>query len=69
MPPSGTWERRRADILATGEQWLGPGDVSEDEAMEHLVRSYLRGFGPAALKDVASWAGVPAAWLEALDPA
>ena len=65
VPPSGTWERRRADILATGEYWLGPSVVSEDEGLEHLVRSYLRGFGPAALKDVASWAGVPAPWLEA----
>jgi hypothetical protein len=65
VPPSGTWERRRADILATGDYWLGPSDVSEDEGLEHLLRSYLRGFGPATLKDAASWAGVPEPWLEA----
>jgi hypothetical protein len=63
VPPSGTWERRRADILALAEQWIGPPDATEDEGMEHLVRSYLRGFGPAPRRDVSSWAGVPVAWL------
>ena len=63
MPPSGTWERRRADHYALAEQWVGPCTVSEDEGVDHLVRSYLRGFGPAALDDVSSWSGVPARML------
>jgi hypothetical protein len=58
VPPSGTWERRRADRLALAEDWVGPNDSTEAEGREHLVRSYLRAFGPAAWKDVASWAGV-----------
>src|SRR5262245_46564361 len=58
VPPSGTWERRRADRLALAEDWVGPEDASEDEGLEHLVRSYLRAFGPAAWKDIASWAGI-----------
>jgi hypothetical protein len=57
VPPSGTWERRRADRLALAEDWVGPPDASEDEGLEHLVRAYLRGFGPAAWRDIASWAG------------
>jgi hypothetical protein len=64
VPPSGTWERRRADVLGLAEDWVGPCDVSEEEGLEHLVRSYLRGFGPAALRDVSSWAGVPLKSLE-----
>lgn len=64
VPPSGTWERRRADILALAERWVGPPDVTEDQGMEHLVRSYLRGFGPAPMRDVSSWAGVPVGWLK-----
>src|SRR5918992_1426622 len=28
VPPSGTWERRRADVYAAAEQWLGPSDVT-----------------------------------------
>jgi hypothetical protein len=64
-PPSGTWERRRADLLALAEDWVGPCTATEEEGLEHLVRSYLRGFGPAALKDISSWAGVPVAPLRA----
>lgn len=58
-PPSGTWERRRADHLALAETWLGPCDVTEEQGLEHLVRAYLRGFGPAPYRDISSWAGVP----------
>lgn len=58
VPPSGTWERRRADRLALAEDWVGPNDATEDEGLEHLVRSYLRAFGPAAWKDIGSWAGI-----------
>jgi hypothetical protein len=63
IPPSGTWERRRADHYALAEQWVGPGAASEADGHAHLIRSYLRGFGPAALEDVSSWAGVPARLL------
>ena len=59
VPPSGTWERRRADLFATAEQWIGPPDVGPQEAIDHLVRRYLRGFGPAAPDEIADWAGLP----------
>ena len=29
VPPSGTWERRRADLFGAAEEWVGPEDVSE----------------------------------------
>jgi len=58
VPPSGTWERRRADRLALAEAWVGPISATEEEGLEHLVRGYLRAFGPAAWKDIASWAGL-----------
>lgn len=58
VPPSGTWERRRADRLALAEDWIGVGDVNEADGLTHIVRAYLRGFGPASWKDVASWAGI-----------
>jgi hypothetical protein len=61
VPPSGTWERRRADRLALAESWVGPEDAIEAEGLRHLVRAYLRGFGPAAWKDIASWAGIAVA--------
>ena len=63
VPPSGTWQRRRADVYALAEQWLGPCNASEEDGLAHLVRRYLGGFGPSTLKDVASWAGPPATTL------
>jgi hypothetical protein len=62
-PPSGTWEQRRADLYATAEDWLGPSDATAEQGIDLLVRRYLGGFGPASLKDVASWAGLPATML------
>ena len=62
-PPSGTWERRRADLYALAADWLAPVDVSHEDAVGHLVRRYLGGFGPATAKDVASFTGLPATAL------
>jgi hypothetical protein len=59
VPPSGTWERRRADLYAIADEWIGTQEASEDEGLEHLIRRYLQGFGPAPIADIASWAGVP----------
>ena len=61
VPPSGTWERRRADRLALAEDWVGPIDATEEDGLRHVVRAYLRAFGPAAWKDLALWAGVSVA--------
>jgi hypothetical protein len=59
VPPSGTWERRRADLYGLAEDWLPRGaEVTEDEGIELLIRRYLGAFGPAPLKDVASWMGL-----------
>ena len=59
VPPSGTWERRRADLYAAAADWVPPIEVSEDDAVELLVRRYLTAFGPATRRDVADWAGLP----------
>jgi Winged helix DNA-binding domain len=59
VPPAGTWEHRRADIYATAESWLGSSSVKPAEGLEHLIRRYLQGFGPAASADIANWAGLP----------
>ena len=49
VPPSGTWERRRADLFAAAEDWVGPEDASYEDGVELLIRRYLGGFGPATL--------------------
>jgi Winged helix DNA-binding domain len=59
IPPSGTWERRRADLYGRAEDWLGPAPhISEEVGVELLLRRYLRAFGPASVADAASWAGL-----------
>jgi hypothetical protein len=59
VPPSGTWERRRADLYGRAEGWLGPPpSVTAEEGIDLLIRRYLRAFGPASVADVASWAGM-----------
>jgi hypothetical protein len=58
VPPSGTWERRRADLYGLAESWLGPSSGTKAQGLDHLLRRYLAGFGPARLNDAADWAGV-----------
>ena len=58
VPPSGTWERRRADLYALAEEWVGPEDATEEEGVELLVRRYLKGFGPARPSEIADWASL-----------
>jgi winged helix DNA-binding protein len=65
-PPSGTWERRRADVYAAAEEWIGPGAAKPGEGLEQLIRRYLGGFGPASRKDIAGYAGLPP---KAIEPA
>jgi hypothetical protein len=60
VPPSGTWERRRADLYGLAEDWVGPErKLEHDDAVDLLIKRYLTGFGPAAPKDIADWAGLP----------
>jgi winged helix DNA-binding protein len=58
VPPSGTWEQRRADLYGLAEDWVGPERATPDEGLELLVRRYLTGFGPAYKTDIADFAGV-----------
>jgi hypothetical protein len=58
VPPSGTWRRRRADLFQRAVEWIGDSNWDEEHGLEHLLRRYLGGFGPARLADAAGWAGV-----------
>jgi hypothetical protein len=66
VPPSGTWERRRADIFGLAEDWIGPPGADDARTgARRLVRRYLAGFGPASRRDIASFTGLS---LTALGP-
>jgi len=63
-PPSGTWDQRRADLYVAAADWLDLAEPEPEAGIEHLVRRYLGGFGPASVRDIASWAGLPPAVVE-----
>jgi hypothetical protein len=65
VPPSGTWDQRRADLYALADDWFGAHDIPERDAVDHLVRRYLAAFGPASPKDAASFTGLPLTALAA----
>lgn len=52
VPPSGTWDQRRADLFGLAETWLGPSTASADDGVRRLVRRYLLAFGPASRRDL-----------------
>lgn len=59
VPPSGTWDQRRADLYGLAADWLKPPtNLTERDGIELLIRRYLGGFGPGAVADVANWMGV-----------
>lgn len=59
VPPSGTWEQRRADRYANAEDWIGPSDGTAESGRELLVRRYLAAYGPASRADITSFTGLP----------
>jgi hypothetical protein len=63
VPPSGTWEQRKADLYGLAETWTRPTAHAEAAGLEHVVRRYLGAFGPASVREIADWGGVPPAKL------
>jgi hypothetical protein len=59
VPPSGTWERRRADLFALAEDWIGSPEVAGDDAVELPVRRYLAGYGPGTRSENRGLGGRP----------
>lgn len=58
VPPAGTWELPRAHVYGLAEQTLTKvAPISEAAGQEALLQRYLRGFGPASAKDIASFCG------------
>jgi hypothetical protein len=57
VPPSGTWNRRRADLYALAESWVGSEAGTADAGLELLLRRYLTAFGPATRQQISQWAG------------
>jgi winged helix DNA-binding protein len=64
VPPSGTWDQRRADLFGLAEEWVGPSDATAEQGVRLLIRRYLAGFGPGSREDLASFTGLSRSVLE-----
>jgi winged helix DNA-binding protein len=58
VPPSGTWDQRRADLYGLADTWVRPAMPTEAAGLEHVIRRYLGAFGPASVREIADWAGI-----------
>jgi hypothetical protein len=59
VPTGGAWSFGRRPMIADADAWLRDGKwASPDAGVEHLVRRYLGGFGPASMADMARWSGL-----------
>jgi winged helix DNA-binding protein len=57
-PSAGTWERPRAHVYALAGPALAPDPpLDVDASRDLLARRYLAAFGPASVKDAASFCG------------
>ena len=60
VPPRGLWKGSGAPTYQLLDDWIGPGEPAlvGDDARKELIRLYLRGFGPASAKAIATWSGL-----------
>jgi Winged helix DNA-binding domain len=57
VPPRGLWSRSGRATLTTADSWLGRR-VKHSAKPDDAVRRYLAAFGPASVKDIATWSGL-----------
>jgi hypothetical protein len=57
VPPRGLWSRSGRATLTTADSWLGRR-IKHSAKPDDAVRRYLAAFGPASVKDIATWSGL-----------
>lgn len=57
VPPRGLWSSSGRATLTTADSWLGRR-VKHSAKPDGAVRRYLAAFGPASVKDIATWSGL-----------
>lgn len=59
IPPGGVWGFGGSPAHAEASAWLGCPLVAPIEGLRSLVLRYLAAFGPATVKDIQTWSGLP----------
>ncbi|WP_158549291.1 winged helix DNA-binding domain-containing protein [Lysobacter silvisoli] len=57
VPPAGVWDSHQQACFAPAAQWLGQS-LAEADAADAMVLRYLAAFGPASVRDIATWSGL-----------
>lgn len=55
VPGHEPWSFGPRPTVAAGASWLGTDFLPPEAGLDHLVRRYLRAFGPASIADVGRW--------------
>lgn len=58
VPDGEPWSFGRHPRQVAGRAWMAEPEPDEATALEHVVRTHLRAFGPSRLADVAQWSGL-----------
>jgi hypothetical protein len=58
VPGAEPWGYGRRPTLVSASTWLEAPEPDVAASLEHIVRSYLRAFGPARLADISQWSGL-----------
>jgi hypothetical protein len=59
VPGHEPWAFGRRPVQVASRAWLPGEPAGEPAALEHLVRTHLRAFGPSRLADIGQWSGLP----------
>lgn len=59
IPPGGTWDFGGSPAHAEASAWLERPLVDPADGLRSLILRYLAAFGPATVKDIQSWSGLP----------
>ena len=59
VPEDQPWAFGRRPVQIAARAWIDEPEPDEEAALEHLVRTHLRAFGPSRMADIAQWSGLP----------
>ncbi len=59
IAPGGAWNFTGNPAHALAEEWLGRSLIAAEQGLRTIILRYLAAFGPATVKDIQVWSGLP----------